>query len=50
MSNSYFQIIFYLGYEAAHEVVVVVVREEGESLIGDGHWMSIGTRRSPFAG
>ena len=40
----------HLRYEAAHEVVVVVVREQVESLIGDGHWVAIGTRRSTFTG
>ena len=37
---------FYLGYETAHEEVVVVVSEQGEALIGDGHWVTIGTRGS----
>ena len=36
----------YLWNEAAHEVVVVVVSEQGEALIGDGHWVAIGTRGS----
>ena len=40
---------FHLRYEAAHEVVVVVVREEVEPLIGNWHWVAIGTRGSPFA-
>ena len=37
---------FYLGCETAHEEVVVVVSEQGEALIGDGHWVTIGTRGS----
>ena len=35
-----------MRYEAAHEVVVVVVSEQGEALIGDGHWVTIGPRGS----
>ena len=34
----------YLRYEAAHEVVVVVVSEQGEALIGDGDRVTVGTR------
>ena len=40
----------HLGNEAAHEVVVVVVREQVEPLIGDGHRVAVGTRGSSFAG
>ena len=40
----------HLRYEAAHEVVVVVVREQVEPLIGDGHRVAVGTRGSSFAG
>ena len=38
----------HLRYEAAHEEVVVVVCEQGEILIGDGHRFTVGTRRSSF--
>ena len=46
LSSSRFLDYFHLRYEAAHEEVVVVVSEQGEALIGDWHWVAIGTRGS----
>ena len=40
----------YLRYEAAHEVVVVVVSEQGEALIGDGDRVTVGTGGRAVAG
>ena len=42
------RLYLHLRYEAAHEEVVVVVCEQGELLIGDGHWFTVGTRGSSF--
>ena len=39
-----------MRYEAAHEVVVVVVSEQGEALIGDGDRVTVGTGGRAVAG